>query len=103
MTCTLPTNVMHVKDDTFKNSKALRSIKDIMILSRDKDSLVVILNKDDYVNKVQGMLNKGIVSGKYAKSTDTVIKDLKPFQSFLSRNFSGCLTTWKKNWYPLPP
>ena len=83
MTCTLSNNVMHAKEDTFKKSKALKGNKAIMILSGDKDSPVVILNKDDYVNKVQVMLNEGIISGKYGKSTDTVIKNLKSFQSFL--------------------
>ena len=48
-------------------------ITNITILARDKDSTVVIMNKIDYVNKVQGMINDGIVTGKYTTFVDAVV------------------------------
>ena len=58
-------------------------------MGRDKDSSVVIMNKKDYVSKVQGMIDDGIVTGKYTTSVDTIIKDLKFFRSFLTRHFKN--------------
>ena len=86
MTCDLSLNVFHAKDDAFK---ALRNNKNITILARDKDSTVVIMNKKNYVNKAQDMIDESILSGEYTISVDTIIKDLESFQSFLTRHFKN--------------
>ena len=55
-----------------------------VVLSADKESCTVILNKTDYVN---AMINKGISKGKYVEIVDSTNKDLKHFQDFLYRSF----------------
>ena len=45
ITNSIAKNVEHSKDDTFHQLKALRANRDISILSKDKVSDVVILNK----------------------------------------------------------
>ena len=56
-------------------------------LPGDKDSSVTILNKIDYTNKVQKMINDGIQQGKYIECSDNILKELQSFQSFLYRHF----------------
>ena len=46
-TYTLTNNVYHTKDDTYNKTKSLRENKNIVILSGDKDSSIVIMNKKD--------------------------------------------------------
>ena len=50
-TYTLTNNVCHTKDDIYNKTKSLREKKNIVILSRDKDSSIVIMNKKDYNKK----------------------------------------------------
>ena len=59
----------------------------IAVLRRDKDSTVVIIPKDVYIGKLQGMIEQGIAEGKYEVTTDKTLSDLKSFQEFLYRNF----------------
>jgi hypothetical protein len=61
---------------------------DIVILEGDKESATVIMNKLDYVNKMNEMIEKGIQDGTYVDSEDTTIEDLKHFKQFLYRNFA---------------
>lgn len=81
-------NIYHTKDNTFKSLKELRNNKDIVILSGDKDSSVVILNKVDYVNKVNAMIDEGVIGGKYVRTTDNT-HELQNFQQFIYRNFQN--------------
>ena len=46
------------------------------------------MEKDNYVKKMQEMIDKGIQDGVYAKAEDKTLQDLKGFQDFLFRNFS---------------
>ena len=46
------------------------------------------MDKNDYVKKMQEMIDKGIQEGVYAKREDNTFQDLKQFQDFLYRNFS---------------
>ena len=62
MTNKFTQNIRHTKDNTYNHLRHLRSNKDIVLLSGDKDSSVVIMNKVDYVKKVNGMINEGKVS-----------------------------------------
>ena len=72
-TYTLANNVYHTKDDTHKKIKSLRDNKKIVILSGDKDSGIVIMNK--------------IEQGKYEGTGDNILKELESFMSFLYRHF----------------
>ena len=57
------------------------------MVSRDKESFVVLIDKTDYQNKLQKMIDDGIKNGIYKVAKDNTIKDLKLFKSFLYRNF----------------
>ena len=82
-------NIRHTKDNTYHHLRHLRSNKDIVLLSGDKDSSLVIMNKVDYVKKVNGMINEGIRQGKYEMTKDATDKDLEKFPSFLYCNFKS--------------
>ena len=53
-------NIYHSKDNTVKSIKYIRNNKNIDILSGDKDPSVVIMNKIDYINEVDDMINEGM-------------------------------------------
>ena len=58
-----------IKNKTiFKLLKRLRKNKNILVLSVDKESCTVILNKTDYVNKVNAMIDEGISKGEYVET-----------------------------------
>ena len=70
------------KDHTCNNLKGLIKNKNLRVLSGDKYSCVIIMNKQEYI-----MLNEGLKTGIYELSTDTTKQDLEILQSFLCRNF----------------
>ena len=80
-------NVLSTNDETYKNLKNLIRKSDIVILRGDKDSSVVIMNRSDYIEKLEGMIEGGVKKGTYKKTEDTTLQDLKKFQDFLYRNF----------------
>ena len=80
-------NVYQTKDNTFKKLHALRTRGDIIILSGDKDSCVVILNREDYIRKVNDLIEEGINDGIYEYTEDKTHEDLENFRSFVSRHF----------------
>ena len=80
-------NIHRDKDNTFNSLSEIRNNKDIVILSGDKDTSTVIMNRADYVTKVDRMIEAGVNEGKYAPADDTILSDLKKFHSFLYRNF----------------
>ena len=49
--------------------------------------LYVILNKSDYIKKVNKIFEEGMEQGKYIETIDTTQSDLKHFQDFLYRHF----------------
>ena len=63
--------------------------KKIFLLSADKESCTVILNKFGYINKVNMIMifNEGITNWKFLKTGDTTHVDVKRLQDFLYRNF----------------
>ena len=65
MTNKFTQNVYHTKDDTYRNLRHLIQNNFIVLLAGDKDSLVVVMNKNDYILKVDNMINEGIQKGKY--------------------------------------
>ena len=80
-------NVYRDKDNTFKLLNRMRKNENIVVISADKESCTVILNKTEYVNKVNAMISEGISKGKYVETVDSTHKDLKHFQDFLYRHF----------------
>ena len=60
--------------------------KNIVVLAVDKKTYTVTLNRTDYQNKVNNLINEGIDEGKYFETVDNTHKDLKRFQDFLYRN-----------------
>ena len=45
------------------------------------------MNKQDYIQKLENMLDEVMKRGTYEWSTDTIKQDLETFQSFLYQNF----------------
>ena len=88
-------NIYATKDYTYKNLKNLIENKDLVVISRDKDSCVVILKRGDYDKKLQSMIDEGITNGTYAPTVNTILNDLKKFQDFLCRNFKGKFDRYK--------
>ena len=82
-------NLYSSKDLTYSKLKNLSRDKSIAVVPGDKDSSVVILNKSDYLDKMQSMLDEGIENGTYVVSRDTIIPDLKNFNSFIYRHFKN--------------
>lgn len=91
MTNRFTNNVYHTTDYTYKILQKLASDSDLVVLSGDKDSSVVILPKEKYVEKMETLIYEGIQEGKYAPTTDTTISVLTSFQNFLQRNFRTTL------------
>ena len=54
------------------------------------------MNKSDYQNKMQQMINDGIRDGIYKVTVDNTLGDLKTFKSFLYRNFYGKYEHYEK-------
>ena len=73
-------------DSTYKSLSNLINNKNIVVLAADKETCTVILNRTDYQNKVNNMINEGIAEGKYIETVDNTHKDLKLFQDFFYRN-----------------
>ena len=80
-------NEYYTKDNTFKETHRIRNKNNVVILTGDKYSSVIIMNRSDYTKKVELMLQQGISEGKYVKTEDNVSKELKSFQSFIYRHF----------------
>ena len=70
--------------------------RNLVVVSGDKESCVVIMNKSDYQNKMQQMINDGIRDGIYKVTADNILDDLKTFKSFLYRNFYGKYEHYEK-------
>ena len=69
--------------------KLIQDNKDIVILSGNKDSSIVIMNEKDYNRKIDDMINEGIQQGKYKETDDNILIELESFQSFLYRHFKN--------------
>ena len=81
MTNKFTQNILQAKDNTYHDLRRLRN-KDIVLLSGDKDSYVVIMNRVDYVKKVNRMINKRKQQVKYEMTTDTTHEYLEKVSMF---------------------
>ena len=59
----------------------------MVILLAVKESCIVTLNKNDYVCKIDQMIENNITEGKYIKTSHNILCDLKRFQVFLYHHF----------------
>ena len=59
------------------------------VLSGDKGFCVIIRNKQDYVQKLEGLLDEGVIRGTFERSADTAKQDLETFENVLYRNFKN--------------
>ena len=80
-------NVYQTKDKTFKSLSKLRDNDNIVLLAGDKDSSIVIIDKTEYTNNIDNMINDGIDNLKYTRTEDATLTNLHNFQQFLYRNF----------------
>ena len=48
---------------------------------------MVIMDKSDYIQKLEDMIEESISKGAYERTDDTTLQDLKRFRDFLYRNF----------------
>ena len=76
---------------TYKVLRKLANDQNLVVLSGDKDSSVVIMERELHVTKLEEMINDGIEKGKYVEKEDTTLKNLTLFQSFLTRNYKNIL------------
>ena len=79
-------NIFRTPDDTWKSLYKLSHNTDIVVLQGDKDSSVVIMYKQQYIHKLESMIEDGVSDGKYQPTSDNTLQDLKSFQDFLYRN-----------------
>ena len=82
-------NIYSTRDSTYSNLKRLIKNEDIVIIPGDKGSCVVVMNKSDYVQKLQQMINDGIEKGVYVESEDNTIVELNRFNDFINLHFQS--------------
>ena len=58
-------NVLSTNDETYKKLKHLIRKSHIVILRDDKDSTMVIMNRSDYIEKLERMIEEGAKKGKF--------------------------------------
>ena len=80
-------NIYSEKDNTVKLLSPLIKNDKILILAADKEPCIVILNKYDYIRKVNNIIEEGMQQGKYIETMDTTHSDLKHFHEFFYRHF----------------
>ena len=69
-------NVFQTKDGICHNLKDLIQEKDVVVMKGNK-ALSVILNKINYIEKLEKMIKEGIDKGTYTLSEDNAIKHLQ--------------------------
>ena len=45
------------------------------------------MKKKEYINKISKMISDGIIDGTYVEREDTIMSDLKHFQTFIRDHF----------------
>ena len=70
---TITKNVYATTDYTYKHLKGIIKDPNLVVVSGDKESCVVMMNKSDYQNKMQQMINDGIRAGIYKLTVDNTL------------------------------
>ena len=83
-------NVYSSEDPTYQKLKGLIKNESIAVVSGDKESSIVVMNKADYIRKMHNMIQEGIENGVYIECIDTSLIDLKHFNRFLYTHFKYC-------------
>ena len=61
-----PKIVLKTKIFTYHNLKGITNYKNLVVLKEDKDSSLVLIDKLNYVSKLQRLIEEGINNGVYA-------------------------------------
>ena len=61
------------KDFTYRNLKNIIEVNKLVIVSGDKGLCIVIMEKEDYYNKLQGMIDDRNSEGIYVKTINTTL------------------------------
>ena len=80
-------NIYATYDNTYKKLKRIINNLNIAAVSGDKESCIVIMNRNDYFKKLQHMIDEGIQNGVFIAAEDRTLENLQLFRSFLYRNF----------------
>ena len=59
---------------TYKHLKRIINNKNLVVVSGDKESCVVLINKTDYQDKVQKMFDDSIKNGIYRVAADNTLR-----------------------------
>ena len=78
-------NTFIYNDYTFKSLTNLRKNENSVVLSADKESCTVILNRVDYIDKINKMIDNGIANAKYIETSDTTHVHLKRLKLSLQK------------------
>ena len=81
--------IIDTKRHTCNDLKRLIKNKNLLVLLGDKGSCVIIMNKQDCIQKLEDMLHDDIQRGTHERSPDTTKQDLETFQGFLYLNFKN--------------
>ena len=80
--------IIIINGNTYSVLKPLQRNKDIVLLSGDNDSSVVILHKASYKEKINRLINDGISKGAYViEKNDNTLAGLKSVQNCIYWNF----------------
>lgn len=82
----LTNNINNTKYHTCNNLKQLIKKNLCVLLGA---SCVIIMNKQDCIQKLEDMLHDDIKRGTHVRSPDTTKQDLETFQGFLYLNFKN--------------
>ena len=63
-------NIYQTGDNTYKNLKRTINDPNIAVVSGDKESCIVIMNRSDYFEKLLHMIDEGIQNGVYIVTED---------------------------------
>ena len=70
-------SVSTTTDYTYKHLKRIINNKNLVVVSGDKESCIVLIDKTDYQDQLQKMVDDPIKNGIYKVAEDNTLKDLK--------------------------
>ena len=95
-------NVGNTKDHTYNNLNGLIKNENLCLLSRDKDCCVIIMNKQNNIQKLKGILDEVIMIETYEWSIDTTKLFKASYTETTKTNYKlQKLTITKCNYIPI--